>query len=173
VGRRFDRFAFPDEVTPWIKPLQDILRSKALKARSPIRRPVENITELRLEAVQGWTANPPYDLTLLVIVSPGVLPELDEESDEPQNQYETTQETIAEVAKDMPPDGAPAIAVLRFWERFGDALARHCRPADTAPEAVREAVRSLSAEVLGEDDLNYARVRRSAEIDLDHLSDPT
>lgn len=146
------------------------MRSKAPKTGSPIHRPVQHITELRLEAVHGWTTNPPYDLTLLVIVFPGVLPELNGESDEPRNQREMTQETIVEVAQGMPLDGAPARDLLRFWESFGDALARHCKPSDTAPEAVREAVRSLSAEVLSEDDLSYARVLRSAEIDLDHLS---
>lgn len=172
VGRRFSRFAFPDEVTPWIKPLQDILRSKAPKARSPLHLPLQYIVELRLEAIRGWTAEPPYDLVLLVILAPGVLPEFDDEAGAAQNKYEPTVKTIPEIAMTMPKDGAPAIDKLHFWEEFGDALARHCRPADGAPVEIKEAVRSISAEVLSEEDLSYARVRRSAEIDLDHLSEP-
>lgn len=172
VGRRFDRYAFPDDVTPWLKPLQDILRSRALKKNSPLYRPVEKIVELRLEAVNGWTAEPPFDLVLLVVVEAGVLPELDEGLLDSVDLSGSDAEKLADIASQMPPNDADPIEIIVFWERFSNALARHCAPPKGAPATVVDAVRSFSAEVVSEDDLQYSRVRRSAEIDLDHLSDP-
>jgi hypothetical protein len=156
---------------PWIKPLQDVIRSKAPKENSPLSRPVRDLVDLRLEAAGGWDAPPPYYLTLLVVLRAGALPEPVDSS--LVNQLEQGRnETIAKVAASMPPEGAPSADVITFWERFGNALAGHCRPSQDAPLAVRSAVRSLEAEVVSEDELTYWRVRRSAEIDLDHLSEP-
>lgn len=171
VGRRFDRYAFPDDVTPWLKPLQDILRSRAPKENSPLYRPIQKIVELRLEAVNGWTAEPPFDLVLMVVVEAGVLPELDEDLLGSVDLTGPDVEKLVDIANQMPPDGADPIDITVFWERFGNALARQCTPPKGAPAAVVDAVRSFSAEVVSEDDLQYSRVRRSAEIDLDHLSD--
>jgi hypothetical protein len=72
VGRRFDRFPFPDEVVPWLRPLEVVMRSKHDR-NSPEGTAMRDVIELRVEAVGGWQ-NPPYALTLCVIVKPDVVP---------------------------------------------------------------------------------------------------
>jgi len=172
VGRRFDRYAFPNEVTPWIKPLQDIIRSRARKPPSPLSRPLQSIAELRFESVRGWTSDPPYDLNLLIILKPGELPDFDLDESALSNSSTTRSESVAEVAKRFPVPGSSATTIVAFWESFAQALVGQCRPPSNSPPEVKSAVRSFTAEVVSEDDFSYARVRRSAEIDLDHLSQP-
>ena len=173
IARRFDRFAFPDEIVPWIRPLQDVFRSKALNRSSPLFRPVAKIEELRLESIAGWTAAEPHDLVLLIVLEVGTLPEVDPDSVElPSPSATTNKGTPGQVASSMPPEGSSASSVIEFWEAFGDSLARLCQPPPHSAPAVMAAVRSFTAEVISEDELMYSRVRRSAEIDLDHLSDP-
>lgn len=167
VARRFDRFAFPDEVVPWIKPLQDLFRSKADNQQSPLHVVVRQIEELRLEAVGGWRSEGPFDLVLIVVVGPGVLPEIEDlevDIDSVQSPSQT--------ATQWPGTDAAPAELVSFWEIFARSLELTCKPPKGSPKSVQDAVRSLTVEVVCEDDLTYQRVRRSAEIDLDHLSEP-
>jgi hypothetical protein len=168
VGRRFERFAFPNAVVSWIRPLQDVLRSKAGSETSPLHRPISQVVELRLEAIGGWRTEPPYDLVLIVVVKQGLLPDPDAVA---ISGVESNKSPAQEAAS-MPPDGAGLQEIQDFWERFADSLAKHCRPGKGCSDEDREAVLGITGEAVSEDDLRYSRVRRSAEIDLDHLSRP-
>lgn len=170
IGRKFDRYAFPDDVTPWLRRLQELMQSKAPKS-GPVGRLADDITELRLEAAAGWGEEPPYDLTLILIVKAGVLPTIDEQTVLPDLSF-PEEETVPQAAAKRPTDGASQIEVIEFWERLAKAVERLCRPPDGSSESVQNAVRSLEVEVVAEDDLKYSRVIRSVEIDLDHLSAP-
>ena len=170
IGRRFDRFAFPDDVTPWLRPLQELMQSKAPKS-GPVGRLAGDIAELRLEATDGWGTDPPYDLTLIVIVAVGVIPTLDENTELPDLES-LPEEKVPQAAGDRPGEGATPLELVIFWERVAEALRRLCRPPDDAPESTKNAVRSLDVEIVTEDDLRYSRALRSVEIDLNHLSGP-
>ena len=86
VGRRYSRFPFPDEVVPWLQPLEDLVREKYAKPQSPLGRVLHEIVELRVEAENGWSNGAPYDLKLLMIVKKGVLPAFDEPPEPPRDQ---------------------------------------------------------------------------------------
>jgi hypothetical protein len=170
IGRKFDRYAFPDDVTPWLRPLQELMQSRAPKA-GPVGQLADEILELRLEASEGWDAEPPYDLTLIVIVKASALPTVDDEVDLPELNLSDS-ETLPQAAAKRPAEDAKPEQVIAFWGRIEGALERLCRPPGNAPESVRLAVRSLAVEIVAEDDLKYSRALRSVEIDLDHLSAP-
>lgn len=175
VARRFGRFAFPDDVAPWLKPLASLMQSKGLKEQSPEGAALGSVVELRIEAAGGWVT-PPYTLTLVVIVRAGVLPTLAE--DEP---LEVSAGVRRWVDDEVPGSAALAGRILQtsvpaevrfLWDALGDAWASRCCPA--APtETVSTAVHSISAEVIPEDEYTLDRYRRSEQLDLDHLSAPT
>jgi hypothetical protein len=180
VGRRFSRFPFPDEVTPWLRPLQGEIQSKVNRPDSPLAKVLSGVIELRLEAINGWNSQPPYDLVLIVIVRPGVLPGLDEVAEitidatlrnklyDNSGQIRQKPAQVAQLIVDAV--DAPSKAYL--WTAFGDALAKLCRPRAGQSEAIMSAVSSIAGEVVSEDELSYARAVRSDEVDLDHLSPP-
>jgi hypothetical protein len=180
VGRRFARFPFPDEVVPWLRPLQGEIQSKVNRPDSPLARVLSGIIELRLEAINGWNSQLPYDLVLIVIVRPGVLPGLDEVAgitvdamlrNRLYDDSGTIRQTPSQVAQ-LIMDTTDASSKTFLWTAFGDALARLCRPRAGQSEAIMSAVTSIAGEVISEDELSYARAVRSDEIDLDHLSPP-
>lgn len=180
VARKFGRFAFPDEVTPWLSPLEKVLSSRSRKESSPEGRALNNIAEIRVEAVGGWGA-PPYDLVLVFITEVGALPVL-EDDDVPEIPtelgtwlYDGDREvcrTAADVANRLAVTASP-VEQYWLWGALGEAWAAKCQPQAGVPDEVRRAVRSVTAEVVAADEYPLSRVRRSEQLDLDHLSPPT
>ncbi len=70
-------------------------------------------------------------------------------------------------------DAGPQARVW-LWEVFGDSLAGVCRPEAQAPAKARVAVAgsAFGFEVVSVNDYTLDRIRRSEDIDLDHLSSP-
>lgn len=180
VARKFGRFAFPDEVTPWLKPLEEVVASKARKSASPEGRALEAVVELRVEAVGGWSATP-YNLTLCVIVQPGTLPAFpdDDFPDLPPElatwlyeDEDNLRRSSGEIADRL---GRTVEAEEKqwLWTALGEAWAGKCRPAQGCSEAIHDAVASVLPEVVPADEFTLTRVRRSEILDLDHLSGPT
>lgn len=171
IGRRFSRYAFPDNVVPWLRPLQDFFRSKALKPNSPLFAVAECIDELRLESLRGWTSAEPHDLVLLVITRPGVLPDPDAIAEfAGAGTLDLDGLTAIQVAEKWPSLSSDPAQVQHYWDRFSDALADMCHPRGDPEAAVRNAVRGFTGSAISADELDYSRVKRSAEIDLDDLS---
>lgn len=179
IGRRFSRFPFPDELHPWIVPLQDVVQRKANKLTSPLGRVLDSVDALRLECTGDWHAGPPYDLTLLVILPRGVLPEVGENAPAVPGDLArwalgadgTVRRNPAEIADKIESANSNAERFY-LWQYLGESLIAKCRAAGEANPQFSDAVRSLEAEVIGEDELSYDRAIRSEELDLDHLSPP-
>lgn len=81
VGRWFSRFAFPDEVVPWLRPVLAVIRQKHDRPDSPIGKLLNAVVEFRVEA-SDWLVQP-LDLTLHVIVPAGTVPQIDDPPDNP------------------------------------------------------------------------------------------
>ncbi|WP_406228273.1 hypothetical protein [Streptomyces anthocyanicus] len=186
VGRRFSRFAFPDEVVPWLEPLKRSVISKAGKTSSPLGRVLDEWVEsLRLECTPSWDAGPPYQLTLLVIVKPGLLPAVDE-NEVPDPPAQLTQWLWDEKGnvKQRPASIADRLVKadasgdrserLWLWEGFGQSLVADCKPHPSASDEILDAVADgeIDVEVSTIRDITYERVLRSEEIDVEHLSPP-
>ncbi len=180
VARKFGRFPFPDEVTPWLQPLEKIVASRARKLVSPEGQALRQVTELRVESARGW-ATAPYDLTLVVVVEPDTLPLFP--GDDLPDRSETistwlqgsgvdTARSSTEIAEKLAAAVKPAERYW-LWMALGDAWAARCRPKGRQAPDVADAVRSIIGEVIPADEYPLIRVRRSELLDLDHLSPPT
>jgi len=180
VARKFGRFAFPDAVAPWLRPLEDVVASKSRKPNSPEGKAVEQVVELRVEAANGW-GGAPYDLTLCVIVQPGTLPTFPDDTiptpDLALNGWLYDEQgglarSSAEIAARLEGAGNPTEKYW-LWLALGDAWAVKCFPTGQVPDEVRTAVSGVVADVVPADEFPLTRVRRSEILDLDHLSAPT
>ncbi|WP_138895724.1 hypothetical protein [Streptomyces chryseus] len=186
VGRRYSRFAFPDDVSPWLAPLKDSVLSKAGKSASSLGRVLEEMVEsLRLECVPSWDSGAPYHLTLLVLIKPGLLPVVDDlremtrPADLDQWLYDGVRRikrSPAEVADQIISLNASSDRLRRLWlwEGFGESLAAVCKPKPNDPPDVQTAVagHAIDSEVATIRDVSYERALRSEEIDVEHLSPP-
>lgn len=185
VGRRFSRFAFPDEVAYWLQPLEQVARAKHARPQSAEGQLFGEVVQLRLELHGSWEAAP-YALTLVVILAAGVLPAF------PGDELP---ELPIDLSNALRPNGVlvPADAVAErlraatdpvdrywLWQAMGEAWATRCKPADIvltrldelSRRRVREAVlgQEIGFDVTSEDEFSLYRYRRSEMLDLDHLS---
>lgn len=174
VGRRFSRFAFPDEVVPYLKPLEEIIGKASRREESPLGPFLPDIAEIRVEATHGWS--PPYRLVLAVILRVAARPILD---DEDLPEIPDDLDTFL-YGGDLPK--VPAIAEklratndsvrIHFLQNaIVDAMAVACLPKDPTqrrPDLVQE----ITGEITTEADFSLHRARRSELLDLDHLSAP-
>lgn len=179
VARKFGRFPFPDEVTPWLRPLEEVVSARAGKLTSPEGAVLDGVVELRIEATGGWRVSP-YDLTLVVVLQPGVLPTFPEDSlpELPGDlsawlytEAGVLQRRSADIAERLRSSTEP---VRRYWlwMALAESWAERCRPKGTPAEGVMAAVNSIVSEVVTADEYPLSRVRRSEQLDLDHLSGP-
>lgn len=187
IGRRFARFPYPDEVVPWLSPLETVLQTRHNSAQSPEKFALEKVVQLRIEAgLEGWPGGPPYDLSLHVILRAGTLAPTDDEN------FEISDGTRAWLCKNgtQPSRNATEIAQRLFpaqgtsdlsdpdrnflWSALAQCWADRCQPAKAHAQdsTVMSAVRNnrVSAEVASDDEFSMARMHRTTALDLDHLS---
>lgn len=180
VARRFGRFPFPDEVTPWLRPLEEVVSSRTRKSASPEGQALREVVELRVEATGGWRAAP-YDLTLVVVVEPGALPAFPgDDLPELPNVLRSwlygadgaSNRSSSEIAGRLV-NANDAGERYWLWMALAEAWAARCYPKGAVSDSVLDAVRSIEGEVVQADEFPLTRVRRSEQLDLDHLSAPT
>lgn len=160
VGRRFGRFAFPDDLNPMLSHLRSRIRGKAGNENSAVGRVLERVSTLRLEVDEGWEAEPPWSLRLLIIVALDELPTLEEDAGVAIG----APRPLTQVAQALDTAPAGTLLALRLWEEFGAALALDCR------SKAGPVVSDLDYEVISEDEFRYSRFRRTEDVDLDDLS---
>lgn len=187
VARRFGRFAFPDDVVPWLAPLQDVVEAKYDKPQSPLGLALGEVVEFRVEAKE-WQSRP-LDLALHVIVKSGTLPELegDDAIDVPSELQQWLRpdgrliRPVAQIALRMyraqlGQGSAPTVQdKYHLWLALGEALGNVCKPkgSDAGNPSIQRAVASVIGQVSTDDEFNLAQYRRSEMLDLDHLSAPS
>jgi len=185
VGRRYSRFAFPDEVSHWLGPLKDDVIGKADKPNSPLGRALSLVESLRLECQPNWDQGAPYSLTLLVLVEPESLPmlDMDEAKSAPDDlrgwthdQDDAVKVTPLQAAGELlkPHRWEDRHARVWLWNAFAESLAARCRPGPGASPEVRGAIAggAFESEVTTTEEVTYHRILRSEEIDVEHLSPP-
>ncbi|WP_282206273.1 hypothetical protein [Kitasatospora fiedleri] len=186
IGRRFSRFAFPDSVVPWIRPLRAIVESRHGKAASPAGWALDRVATLRLESFNGWI-EPPFEITLCIVLEPRVFPTFPSDY-EPKLSKEldiwlhgavgeiALKRKHGEIAERLMKGGDAIDPDSRWWlwSALADAWANLCIPPAGSDPEVLSAVDGgeFSADILSADEFPYSRLRRTEEIDLDHLSLP-
>jgi hypothetical protein len=185
VGRKFSRFAFPDEITYWFKPLETVAQSKHSKPESPEGKLFAKVEELRVELDAYW-AEPPYDLTLVVILKEDVLPTFAEDefpdiSDDlsrwirPNDKLRSADQIAARLV-----ESSDSAETYLLWQALAEAWAGRCRPrlidmkqlGPLEKERVRDVVNGgeISVDLTSVDDFSMYRYQRSEMLDLEHLS---
>lgn len=171
AGRWFSRYAFPDEVHHWLRPLQELIRERHDSESSPLGKLFRRIAEVRVEA-DSWSSLT-RQITIHVIVKAGVLPLASEAGPVDTSPEQTTRISPADLATMIlaETDG-DRVAVL--WERFAWSLADLCRPKGAAASdpAIMGAVSEVSAQLYSDDEFPLSKVRKSEQLDLEFLSDP-
>ncbi|WP_131801409.1 hypothetical protein [Klenkia brasiliensis] len=181
LGRRFSRFAFPDEVTPVFDVLRKRIMKREGKERSAEWLALRDIREIRVESLNGWNAAP-YDLKIILVLIEGVLPPYPEEGIDQTDLHTWLAEnpdslTIASrlyrlgsFAKLSNPDD---IEINLLWMALADAWAELCTSggAGVGGPTILEGG-EVTAEVVSEDEFSLGRMRRTEMLDLDHVSGP-
>ncbi|WP_227984530.1 hypothetical protein [Nocardia spumae] len=176
VARKFGRFAFPDEVGPWISKLENVAYKSAGNENSAMGRILDDIRELRIEAGNGW-GEAPYELTLLLVVNPGVIPVYeDHELPTVPTALQAWLDTNAnrhspqKVAEKLDAATDP-VEKYFLWTCLAEALAGFCTPSEHPNPNVRNAVAdgAIIGEALSADELSAARYMRTVRVDVDHL----
>lgn len=164
VARRFSRFAYPDAVQPFIRKIQERIRSKARSYTSDLGKCIDRMQTIRVEA--DWDAGPPWSLTIVFVLKEGELPTLNDAL-APSTNEEVGALTLSQVASRISEAGAGDPTLEPLWNRLAEAIVSSALSDATAAASVSEAV----PEVLQESDYSYFRYRRSADLDVDDLSD--
>lgn len=178
VTRWFGRFPFPDEVVPWLQPVERIIREKYDRQGALGKLLREVVVELRVET--NW-ASSPYALELHTIVRAETLASIeDEPSSAPAGFIARlraddgkirTPTAIADIyaSTDDPLERSLAL------DEFATSLAAVCRPhmrhRDDA--SVMNAVTSVEGRLWADDEFPLSRVRKSEPLDLEYLSEPS
>lgn len=178
VSRKYGRFAFPDEVINALDPLREVLRSKARREHSPLGRVLADIYGLRIEIAGSW-AKPPFDLVLIIIFEPGVIPSFvdGELPDEPiglRARIIGADGDIAkcsnQIAQELHMGATPE---TRHWliMMLAESWAAQCEAA-ALQKGVHGVVRSVIPDVVTADEFPLTRFNNSEDLDLDYLSEP-
>jgi len=170
VGRWFGRFAVPDEVQPWLVPVQNLIRSKYEKPSSPLGQVLQRVVEVRVEA-DDWSVLP-VSLTLHVIVKAGSIPTVSEDAD--MSSVGKLPSELDAVCSAILVESDPVRLAL-LWSTLAETLAMRCVPRakDAEDPSVRDAVREIIGELSSDDEFPLSKVRRSEQLDIDFLSGPT
>lgn len=174
VSRKFGRFAYPDEVVESMRPIRDVLKSKARKPNSPIGKALAQIHSLRVQC-EDWSTGP-LELTLIVIAEPDVVPsDLDEIGDPPTDlaapdPAKSLTDQANSYAAYLSKNGLTPTQTYYVWQYLSAVWALRCE--QTATELGHgNHITSIAAELTSVDDFPLARVLRSDNLDLDYLSE--
>ncbi|MFE4581413.1 hypothetical protein [Streptomyces chartreusis] len=184
VGRRFSRFAFPDEVVPWVRPLQKLVEGREGNLESPVGWALDHVASLRLECDEGWKSSP-YVLTLCVVLKAGVIPSFDPDelpglpAELSEWLYDANgylRRKPTDIAQRLKRENADMDSIVRYWlwGGFADSLAALCVPPTSSTADVLAAVEDgqIRGDLSTSEEFSFERYRRSEELDLDHLSPP-
>lgn len=178
LARWFGRFPFPDEVVPWLRPLETIVRQKYRRQSKLGQLLREVIVEIRVEESSQWR-QPPYDLTVHTIVRAEALPSL---PDDRPGAMDDFVKALRETDDRVKPPGA--LAELFFGTN--DARRRHqilgavaesfaatCKPTakDATITGVSAAVSSIEGQLWGDDEFPISRFYKTEALDLEFLSE--
>lgn len=178
ITRWFGRFPFPDEVVPWLRPIEQVVREKYRKqsALGELLRQV--VVEIRVEELGQW-GRAPYTIDIHTIVRAEALPTLADDVPDMSDFMQKLRRPDDTVK--APPELADLFAATddvhqRHHVLFAlaESLAALCEPAnfDSQPEAVKAAVATIEWHLWADDEFPLARVRKSEPLDLEYLSEP-
>ena len=195
LSRHFGRYAFPDEVSYWLQPFEDVVLQKYAKPNSYEAQALRAVREFRLEESSGWTKRP-YAITLYAVLDGGTLwdesqAEGDADDAEPSpgmitwlyssdNSLKQSSADIAQGLMSRVKHRGFDFTSLRpadrnaLWDALVESWALRCRPKArwSADSWIMDAVEGgmLQSIAVSEEDFNYQQFRTTAQLDVDFVS---
>lgn len=162
IGRKYSRFAFPDDVHLAFEILQKRVRSRYRRPNSPEGALLTRVQQIRVSAQPNWQSSQ-ISVTITFILPAGEL----------VNDHVAPVATAATAVWLANERGLPAIAERLFaatdpgdkavlWGKLVDQWAQLCVPQGVVSDVV--------AEVVCADEYSVARLWSSERMDLDYLS---
>lgn len=174
IGRKFSRFAFPDEVVPWFDPLRSVVEKRHQK-NSALGRVLRAITELRVEADEWSQAG--RRVKLHVIVAADQIPEPTdaEPSADVLSLDSSNIRSLETVAALLRPDNDKVRGGtdgVFLWDLVSQCLVNRCvtNVDHSKVSGSESAISELEGITWSETDFSLAQYRVSEMLDLDHLS---
>lgn len=178
ITRWFGRFPFPDEVVPWLRPVEEEIRKKYTKQGALGQLLNEDVIELRVET--DWKSKP-HALVLHLIVRAEALPTLDSVGAQADPAFLAKfRDADGKVLKpsaiaDVLVSTTDALERSLAFEALAEAFASICTPAAKharEPE-IMTAVSSTEGKLWPDDEFPLSQVRKSEPLDLEYLSEPS
>lgn len=176
IARRFARFPVPNDVVPWIKPLQDLVRNKSRKQNS-IKDAIDSLEDLRISADQWFGTSRTIQLHLIVGI--------DEKSMEDDFDPSWTVDRIRGVPKGESFDNLKleetcsllklneedVSSKTRIWDQIALLLSEQIQPpANCNDDEILNAIIDVKVNVFSENEFTYDKLRNSQSLDLEDLS---
>lgn len=179
MARWFGRFPFPDEVVPWLQPLERVVREKYRKQSTLGELLREVIVEIRVEEAGQWSRTP-FKLEVHTIARAEALPTLpDEVSASPDDFVKSLREEdgtvkAPEVLAEILATTEDALHRNHVLLALAESFAALCKPKESYEHnaIVSGAVSEVGWQLWSDDEFPLSRVRKSEPLDLEYLSEP-
>jgi hypothetical protein len=165
VARKFGRYPFPNYFIQSVEPLRSRVLRRWDKSDSPEGKVLADLVQIRVQPVPVEPSSD-TDLTLVFIMRQGSLPIL---ADPPAPgtaiiTWLATHKQASEIATKLAETAIGPDDRAHLYSKLAEAWAALCRP--------NSAIRSVSGEIVSEDEYVLSDYWQSERLDLDQLSGP-
>lgn len=176
VARRFSRFPVPNEVVPWIQPLQKLVRTNSRKSNA-IKDAIDRLEDLRISADHWFGELRTIELYLVVPSDEKIL---ETDFDPSWSEERIIGLETGSALNEMSLDGLCGLLKLnqgdissttRIWEQIASLLSEEIRvPNDECNPETLDAIASIRVRVFSELEFSFKQMRDSQSLDLEDLS---
>lgn len=162
VARKFERFAFPDDLAKSIQKWRDQVVSKHGRPHSPEGELYRSALDVLVSAEPSWEAEH-IQVTITVLMPAGVLPLVDPDSDPEVGEVEAINKLLtADIAEQLLNGDIDMRLGAFMCNRLQDEWAQKCEPTGV--------IESIRFQLLGTADLTADEYLNSSRLDLEFLS---
>jgi hypothetical protein len=164
VGRKFSRFAFPNDLHDTLRSLLAKFRERYARDASPEGLALRRVLQIRAHADPGWDSSCINAHMTFLLPEGELLPSASEPiepSGDLQRWFAKKTRKASELAELLGRSVDP-IDIAWLWSHLVEAWARECEPVGK--------IAVLTADVECEDEMRVSQLRRSQVLDLDYLS---
>lgn len=166
VARKFGRYPFPNYFIESVEPLRSRILRRWDKPASPEGQVLADLVQIRVQPVPIEEPASDTDLTLVFIMRQGSLPILPDPPAPSQKIIEwlATNKQASDIAKKLADTAMGQDDRVHLYSKLAEAWAALCLP--------NSAFRSVSGEIVSEDEYVLSDYWKSERLDLDQLSGP-
>jgi hypothetical protein len=176
--RWFGRFPFPDDVVPWLRPLESVIRTKYSKDGKLGSLLRDVVVEIRVQEEKQWR-EPPYKFVVHTIVRAEKLPTLEDDGADASAFVASLRDLddkvlaptrLADIYADCK-DPRQKVLVL---DALAESFAKLCEPsnANVGDASLSIVVNQIDWQLWSDDEFPISRLRKSEPLDLEYLSEP-